>query len=553
MGIRIRRRTVRRGLRWLGWFGVAWAIALGLGSWPARAFSTRATFDLRLLHTNDHHAHLEPVDWRDTLGVPTTLGGIARRKTAIAQLRAASDRAGEPLLLLDAGDVFQGTLYFNYYAGLADRGFYNDLGYDAMTLGNHEFDRGQQVLADFLAGIEFPVVAANLAIAPDSPLAGQVRPSVVQEIGGDRVGIVGLTTPETLDLSNPGAGVRFLDPVDAARQAVADLERQGVHKIIALTHLGLAEDLALVAAVDGIDVVIGGHSHTPLGPMPGAEQPYPIATQTPNGDPVLIVTDWEWGKYLGNLRVRFDRRGRLVDWEGQPLALDGAIAPDLDYERRLAELAEPLEELRHQVVGETLTELVGDHNRLRSEEMPLGNLVADAVLDKVAPAGAVAALLNGGSLRAGLSQGAVMMGDVLEMLPFGTTICYVDLTGAQVVAALEQGLAAVENRAGSYPQVAGLRFQWDPTQPAGQRVLQVDIRDAAGMFQPVNPTVTYRIATNAFVMGGGDGYTMIAAGADPVDTGFVLADVVADYLKARSPVNPSVEGRAVIRQPAAVP
>jgi 5'-nucleotidase len=544
---------MRRGWWWLAWFGVAWAIAQGLGSWPARAFSPRATFDLRLLHTNDHHAHLEAVDGRDPSGTPTTLGGIARRKTAIAQLRAASDRDREPLLLLDAGDVFQGTLYFNYYAGLADRGFYNDLAYDAMTVGNHEFDRGQQVLADFLAGLEFPVVAANLAIAPDAPLAALVRPSVVKELGGERVGIVGLTTPETLALSNPGAGVSFLDPVEAARRAVADLERQGVHKIIALTHLGLTADLALAAAVDGIDVVIGGHSHTPLGPMPGAEQPYPIATHTPNGDPVLIVTDWEWGKYLGNLRVRFDRRGRLVDWDGQPVALDAAIAPDPDYERRLADLAQPLEDLRHQIVGETLVELVGDHNRLRSEEMPLGNLVADAVLDRVAPAGAVAALLNGGSLRAGLPQGTVMMGDVLEVLPFGTTVGYVDLTGAQVWAALEHGLAEVEDRAGSYPQVAGLRFQWDPTQPAGQRLIQVDIRDPAGTFQPVDPTAIYRIATNAFVMGGGDGYTMMAAGVNLVDTGFVLADVLADYLKARSPVRPSVEGRVLIRQPAAVP
>jgi len=214
-------------------------------------------FSLRILHTNDHHAHLEPVKFGDRF-----LGGIARRRTLIEQIRKENQRNREPLLLLDGGDIFQGTLYFNQYLGQADVDFYNALAYDAGTIGNHEFDRGQQVLADFLTKAKFPIISANIDIAATSPLYGKILPWQVLKIQGEKIGILGLTTPDTAILSSVGEGVKFTDPIAAAKNSVKALKAQGVNKIFALTHLGFENDLALARQVADIDMIIGAHSHT---------------------------------------------------------------------------------------------------------------------------------------------------------------------------------------------------------------------------------------------------------------------------------------------------
>jgi len=315
-----------------------------------------------------------------------TLGGIAQRQTLVNQLRRESASADEPLLLLSAGDIFQGTLYFNQYLGQADLDFYNAMQYNAATIGNHEFDRGQQVLADFIAGAEFPMVSANIEVDESSPLAGKIKPWVILKLKGEKVGIFGLTTEETSILSNPGAGVRFTNHIQAAKQAVRELTSQGVNKIIALTHIGFPRDLELASQVDSIDVVVGGHSHTPLGNISGATHPYPVVAKTPDGSPVLIVTDWEWGKYLGDLHLTFDcaartlreRAGKLTDWAGKPHIVDATIPPDPAFQAKLVTYAEPLQELQQQVIGQTLVKLEGDRARIRTSETNLGNLVADA-------------------------------------------------------------------------------------------------------------------------------------------------------------------------------
>ncbi|WP_204368716.1 metallophosphoesterase, partial [Neosynechococcus sphagnicola] len=270
-------------------------------------------FSLRLLHTNDHHAHLDPVQFGDQ-----PLGGIARRRTLIQQLRSQSQQQGTPSVLLDAGDIFQGTLYFLQYQGQADVDFYNVLQYDAATLGNHEFDRGPQVLADFIHAAHFPLLSANLEPAPASVLKNQIKPWIILPVGGQKLGILGLTTAETPILSSPGKDLTFTDPIQAAQTAVQALQAQGVNKIIAITHLGLIADRELARQVAGIDIIVGGHSHTPLGTMPGATNPYPIVETAPDGQPVLVVTAWEWGKYLGDLLVQFNPDGSLLSWQGNP-------------------------------------------------------------------------------------------------------------------------------------------------------------------------------------------------------------------------------------------
>jgi len=497
-------------------------------------------FTLRILHTNDHHAHLEAIDFNKD-----ELGGILRRKTLIDKIRSQNAATKEPLLLLDAGDIFQGTLYFNRYLGQADLYFYNELGYNIGTLGNHEFDRGQKVLADFISKAKFPLISANIQVDKTSPLANKIKPWTVLQINREKVGVFGLTTEKTAVLSNPGNGVTFTNPIKAAQKAVAALNAQNVNKIIALTHIGINADRELAQQVNGIDIIVGGHSHTPLGNMPDATVPYPIIEKSPDGNEVLIVTDWEWGKYLGDISLTFDNNGEVISWQPSPTPVSKDIPPDSAFEKKLAQFAAPIEALRRKVIGKTTVTLDGDRAKVRTQETNLGNLIADAILDKTRPDKAQVAIINSGGIRSSIPTGNITVGNVLEVLPFGNTIARLDLTGSQLKEALEKGVSKIENGEGRFPQVAGLRFEFNPKAPVGKRILSIQIQNSDGNYQPLAASSTYRVITNSFLLNGGDGYDVFQSGKNQIDTGFLLADVVMDYITARSPINQQVEQRIV--------
>lgn len=505
------------------------------------AATQEQAFTLRILHTNDHHARLEPIEVTD-IG---ELGGIARRKTLLDQLRAESTAREESLLLLDAGDVFQGTLYFTQYLGQADLFFYNALGYNALTLGNHEFDRGPQPLVDFINAATFPVLSANITIADSSPLAGKVQPWSILNVDGEQVGIFGLTPPDTATLSSPGEGITFSDPFAAAQQAVNALTAQDVNKIIGLTHVGISTDQELARKVSGIDIIVGGHSHTPLGNHPGATLPYPVEVTGSDGNRTLIVTNWEWGKYLGDIRLMFDANGVITSWEGQPHPVDATITPDPDFAARVQTYAGPIEELRQTVIGQTTTALNGDRTAVRSQETNLANLITDSMLDRVQADGGQLVIQNGGGIRTSIPAGQVTVAQVLEVLPFGNTIARVDLTGAQIRSALEHGLSQAEEGAGRFPQVAGMSYTWDPKAPPGSRVVEIRVASSTGALQPIDPASLYRVVTNDFMLRGGDGYQVFTEGQNPLDTGYILADTVIEYIENRSPLDVTLDGRII--------
>jgi 5'-nucleotidase / UDP-sugar diphosphatase len=501
------------------------------------------TYTLRIIHTNDHHARIEPV----TGGTPPAPvhGGVSRRKTLIDAIRAE----GGNQLLLDAGDVFQGTLYFNQYRGLADLEFYNAMGYQAMAIGNHEYDIGQQPLADFIKGAKFPLLSANTRTDPSSPLNGLIQPWTVIWVSGRPIGIIGATTEETGVLSNPGPGVTFTNYIDAVRQGVQSLRAQGVNTIIALTHVGITFDRELARQVDGISAIVGGHSHTPMGPMlstPSADRPYPEVIASPSGKPVVVATDWEWGRWLGDLTLGFDANGDLTRIvAGNPTEVKASIEPDPGFEQRIAVLRQPIEALRQTRVGEAAVALNGARADVRSKETNLGNLIADSTLAKTRAAGAQVAIVNGGGVRTSIGAGEVTLGEVLEVLPFGNTLVVMTVTGAQLKQALENGVSQVEQTAGRFPQVGGMRYSWDATQPAGSRVTGVQISDGQGGYTALDLAASYRLVVNNFIATGGDGYAVLNSGTDVVNTGFLDSDVLAEYIAANSPVSAEVEGRIV--------
>jgi 5'-nucleotidase len=254
---------------------------------------------LILLHTNDTHSRIEPFpeDGRAFGG----FGGMARRAAMVKQIRSE----GYPVLLLDAGDIFQGTPYFNFFGGELEFKLMSQMGYDAATLGNHDFDNGVEGLSRMLPHATFPFVCANYDFS-DSPLAGKVKPHIVLEKGPIRIGIFGLGIElEGLVGASLYGNVRYQDPIAAAQKEVSALKAQGCHLILCLSHLGLeyksdkVSDVQLAKTVDGIDVILGGHTHTFM------EKPYIIAS--PDGHTCLIHQVGWAGINIGRLDITFSR------------------------------------------------------------------------------------------------------------------------------------------------------------------------------------------------------------------------------------------------------
>ncbi|MFA5317803.1 MAG: 5'-nucleotidase C-terminal domain-containing protein [Dehalococcoidales bacterium] len=477
-----------------------------------------STDSLIILHTNDTHAHLD---------------SIPRRAGIIEQIR--SSLPDDNLLLLDAGDVFAGTPYFTLYQGQADLWFMEYLGYDAMCLGNHEFDKGPGVLADFVSNADFPILCANFDFSGEASLAGKVKPWVIVEKGGEEYGIFGLTTRETREISAPGDNIAINSYPDAARDAVAELSDRGIDKIIALTHLGWEADLKLAREVEGIDIIIGGHSHT-------VPDTYP-ALIAEDDTPTLVVQAGASGEYLGQLNISFNEAGVVQSWENSWLfTIDENITEDIACAARLAEYHQPIEELMNTVIGKTTIDLDGERENVRTGETNLGNLITDAMLVKAKSAGASIAILNGGSIRASIPAGDVTLGQMIAALPFDNYLVVANLTGDQLKTALENGVSQVEEVAGRFPQVAGLRFTWNANAEAGSRVTGVEIKTPDG-YQPIEPSAVYSVVTNDFIYGGGDGYTVFQEGTGFINLGFISYDVLAEYVRNNSPLGPKIEGR----------
>lgn len=517
----------------------------GLGALALSAGAAAADYSLTILHTNDFHARFEPISKYDSgcsadrNAEGKCFGGTARLVTAIAEARVRADNA----ILVDGGDQFQGTLFYTYYKGKMAAEFMNKLGYDAMTVGNHEFDDGPEVLRGFMDAVSFPVLMSNADVSGEKHLAGVLKKSTVITRGGQKLGLIGLTPHDTHELASPGPNITFTDPVGAVQQEVDALTAAGIDKIIVLSHSGYNVDKRVAAETTGVDVIVGGHTNTYLSNTSDrAEGPYPTMV----GD-TAIVSAYAYGKFLGELNVVFDDTGKLISASGEPLIMDAAVPEDTATKDRIAELAKPLDEIRNKVVAETTEAIDGERGSCRAGECAMGNLVADAMLARVADQGVQIALQNGGGLRASVDAGPVSMGEVLTVLPFQNTLSTFQAKGSTILAALENGLSQIEDGAGRFPQVAGLKFTYDPAAAGGSRVGSVMVKMPQG-WAALEPDAVYGVVTNNYVRNGGDGYKMFQAeGMNAYDFGPDLADVVAEYLAAGGPYTPYLDGRIAVK------
>ena len=545
--------------------------------------ATALGFDLTLLHVNDSHSYLDATpETVSPQGEPTAvrLGGWARLETAVNDVRAKAAN----VLLLHAGDAVQGGLYYLKFGGKPEMEFLDRLGFNAYALGNHEFDRGAAYLAGFLQYTKVPVVCANLDASRTPTLAARVRPYVIAEVGGERIGIIGLLTPETAVISSPG-DVRFHDEIHSATLFVRELEARGVNKIVLLTHVGYERDLQLAAAVPGIDVIVGGHSHTLLGAADGVGAlglqpagPYPTVVKGADGHDVYVVTAWKWGRVLGRLDLTFDDAGNVTGATGgQTLILgdsfkrkndagqkvevkgadrdallafiaadpEAAVVPaDPAARKFLGPYSQGVEALRGEVIGEAVLPL--PHIRVpgvtdTGESLPRGSLIAPLVcqsmLARLEKTGDPAdmALLNAGGVRESLPEGDITVASAYTLMPFNNSLFVLGLTGEQVRAALETG---VDRGAGAFPYVGGARYTANMNRPEGDRVTGVDILDHQGNWTPLDPHRTYRVVTNAYLANGGDGYGVLTKAASRLDTGFVDAQAFIEYVQQQRMLKP---------------
>ena len=513
-------------------------ILLGLCSlWPGLA---QADFSLTVLHTNDFHARFEPISKYDSgcsaehNSEGKCFGGSARLVTAVAEARARAQNS----ILVDGGDQFQGTLFYTYYKGKLAAELMNKLGYDGMTVGNHEFDDGPEVLRGFIDNVEFPVLMSNADVSREELLADKLPKSAIIERGGELIGLIGLTPEDTDELASPGDNITFSDPIRAVQNEVDHLSAQGVNKIIVLSHSSYMVDRRVAAKTTGVDVIVGGHSNTYLSNLSDrAEGPYPTMVGT-----TAIVQAYAYGKFLGELNLLFDDQGQILSATGEPLIMDAAVKEDAVTKSRIAEAAEPLSEIINTVVADAAGFIDGERNTCRVQECEMGNLITDAMLAEVSSRGVQIAIQNSDGIRASIDQGPVTMGEVLTVLPFQNTLSTFEISGAVLLAALENGVSQIEEVAGRFPQVAGMRYTVDRAAEIGARVSAVQI---AG--QPLELDRVYRAVSNNYVRNGGDGYKMFRGAQNAYDFGPDLADVLAAFMAAAPDYRSRIEGRITFK------
>ena len=510
-------------------------LLLGLFSQPSIA-SHDKVYEITILHTNDFHARFRPISKYDNNcsqknnAKGKCFGGTARLISAVEDARSRHSNT----ILLDGGDQFQGTLFYNLYKGKVAAEMMNKLGYDGMAVGNHEFDDGPENLRAFMDSVNFPVLMANANIDMEPELKGKLHKSTTLYRNNQKIGLIGVVTEEVVDISAPGDNIIFTDAVAAVQSEVDFLTEAGVNKIILLSHSSYEIDKMIAANTTGVDVIVGGHDNAYLSNISDrAKGPYPTVV---NG--TQIIQAYAYGKFLGELSVLFDEAGNVIYATGEPITIDGSVNENTQIIARLDELEEPINELKETIVGNVSNSLTGDRTVCRVQECDMGNLIADAMRDSVIDKGYTIALANSGGIRASLDAGEVTLGEIMTILPFQNTLSTFKVTGQQLLTAIENGVSQVEDEKGRFPQVSGMRYTFNLAKPPNEgRVTSIEI-DEDGSWNALDLNKTYGMVSNNFIRGGGDGYKIFRSASEIYDFGPDLADVVVNYIKA----NPGYSG-----------
>ncbi|EGT5661100.1 bifunctional UDP-sugar hydrolase/5'-nucleotidase [Cronobacter dublinensis subsp. dublinensis] len=531
--------------------GLAVALLAGLSllSGGAAAWEQDKTYNITILHTNDHHGHF----WRNEYGEY----GLAAQKTLVDSVRREVTAQGGSVLLLSGGDINTGVPESDLQDAEPDFRGMNLIGYDAMAVGNHEFDNPLSVLRQQQKWAKFPLLSAN--IYQKSTNERLFKPWAIFKPQGIKIAVIGLTTDDTAKIGNPEffTDIEFRKPADEAKLVIQELQQnEKPDVIIAATHMGHYDngdhgsnapgdvELARALPPGALTMIVGGHSQDPVcmasenkkqvDYVPGT----PCAPDRQNG--TWIVQAHEWGKYVGRADFQF-RNGemKLVRYQLIPINLKKKVTwdngeservlytPQIPENPQMLSLLTPFQKKGQAQlmvkIGNVNGRLEGDRSKVRFVQTSMGHLILNA---QIARTGADFAVMSGGGIRDSIEGGDITYKDVLKVQPFGNTLVYVDMTGKEVVEYLT-AVAQKKPDSGAYPQFANVSFT-----ASGGALNDLKIKG-----EPVDPAKTYRMATLSFNATGGDGYPPIDKKPGYVNTGFVDAEVLKQYIQQSSPLD----------------
>jgi len=567
------------------------------------AASASMAADITIVHINDHHSHLRADGRMDLeLGGERTrvrAGGFPKVVTLYDRLTAGRDN----VLKLHAGDAITGDLYYTLFKGEADAALMNEVCFDAFALGNHEFDDGDAGLARFLDHLksgecQTPVLAAN--VKPEvgvSPLTKNsetdyIQPWVVLDVSGVQVGIIGIDIAiKTKNSSNPDETTQFLDETETAQKMIDELTGQGVKHIVLLTHYQYKNDLAMAGKLTGVDVIVGGDSHTLLGDFAdvglNSAGAYPTLVKDAAGNTVCVAQAWQYSAIVGELNVSFNDDGTVASCDGTPhlpladsfrrknaegkrVELQGdaraavmasieakpelsIVAEDEQAAAILARFSDQVDQMKGEVIGEVTEKLcleripgqgksaLCDKSETAAQGSDITNLVAHAFRNMSRTS--EIAIQNGGGVRVDVSAGPYTIGDAYTLLPFANTLVELDMTGAEIHAVLEDALDFALSEGGStgaYPYAAGLRWDVNAGAEKGSRFSNIEFRGPADSdWVALDKARTYKVVTNNFISGGRDGYLTfkdVVKDGRMLDTYLDYAQSFVDYVKAQGKI-----------------
>ena len=570
--------------------------------------------ELNILHINDHHSHLdeESIKFKVNIGsgdeeFSVASGGFARVASLMNQI--ASEKKN--VLKIHAGDATTGDLYYNLTDGKADADAMNTVCFDTFTPGNHEFDSKDDGLKKFIDFLDqgsckdkTNVLSANVSFGASSPLykTNRIQKSQVFEKDGVKFAIIGLTiAKKTKNSSQPNADTVFADEITTAQQEINQYKAQGIKNIILQTHVGYDVDQQLAKSLTDVDVIIGGDSHTLLGPESlkkynmTPEGAYPTQVKNKDGQLVCIAQAWQYSYIVGELNVKFDKNGNIESCSGTPnflignnfarTAKDAKSVTETEKQsilnqfktdnvpfkvvtplQRTLDVLKPYQEQKKSfaqtIVGQatdnlcarrvpgtqrdiarsTLGDVCNKNTHVDLHGGDIQQIIAEAFLQQGKTFfGADISFQNGGGVREDVALGDVSVGKIYNVLPFKNTLLRLDMTGAEVKATLEDAIDGViaQNNTGSYPYTGGLRWNVDFTQDKGQRLSQIQVRNATGQYENLDPNKTYKVITIDFLANGGDYYTTLKTitGERRMNVGLDYAEAFLKYTQALSGQN----------------
>ena len=553
---------------------------------------------LTILHINDHHSHLR-ADSRMSLNI----GGEKTRVRsggfpAIVSTFKTLSEGKANVLKLHAGDAITGDLYYTLFKGEADAALMNEICFDAFAIGNHEFDDGDTGLAKFLdflnkGDCNTPALGAN--IVPQvgvSALAKKtvndyIEPYIVLEKNGMNIGIIGIDiVDKTINSSSPDETTQFLDEKTTAQKYINELKSKGINHIILLTHFQYKNDLNLAKSLSGVDIIVGGDSHSLLGDFSeiglNSKGSYPTVVTNNDGNTVCVVQAWQYSQIVGELNVDFDEDGNVKSCKGTPhlmlansfkrknadgdrVEIEGearqavlqAIADnpslnltsdDPDATALLKVFSSKVDELKSQKVGEVSTDLcferipgqgrskLCDVSDTAENGSDISNLVAHAFREMSRTS--EIAIQNGGGVRIDVPKGDFSVGTAYKLLPFANTIVELEMTGEEISKVLEEALDLAlkpDGSTGAYPYAAGLRWHVDASKPFGSRFSNIQFKAPGdNQWSELDLMRTYKVATNNYIAAGKDGYKtfgVVSKSGRMVDTYLDYAQSFVDYVR----------------------